>query len=157
VNYGATTAPVTVALTLGTASGFTALTAIENVTTGAGDDTLTWDANANSLNGGAGNDILHITAGDDILHGSAGNDVVVVDVPAFDSTINGFDANPVGGQDRLDISARGITAATFATAVNITDEGTGTMIDFGDPAVAHFHLVGVNAAAITAADFILAS
>jgi Ca2+-binding RTX toxin-like protein len=157
VNYGATTASVTADLATGTASGFTSITNIENVTAGVGNDTLTGDANANTLNGGAGNDILHITAGNDILNGGAGNDVFVFDAPAFDSTINGFDANPVGGQDLLDISARGITAATFATAVNITAEGTGTMIDFGDPAVAQFHLVGVNAAAITATDFILAS
>jgi Ca2+-binding RTX toxin-like protein len=175
VNYGATTASVTVDLATGTASGFTLITNIENVTGGVGNDTLTGDANANTLNGGAGNDvlkggvgndtlnggagndILHITAGNDILHITAGNDVFVFEVPSFDSTINGFDANPVGGQDLLDISARGITTATFATAVNITAEGTGTMIDFGDPAVAHFHLVDVNAAAITAADFILAS
>ena len=39
-------------------------------------------------------------------------------------TITGFDANPAGtgntaGQDRLDISALGITAATFAANVTI--------------------------------------
>ena len=76
---------------------------------------------------------------------------------SFDSTINDFDANPAdGGQDLLNIAAFGITAATFATSVHITAEGTGTMIDFDNPAVAHMSLIGVNAAAINATDFILA-
>jgi Ca2+-binding RTX toxin-like protein len=130
----------------------------DNVLSGAaGNDTLIGDAGDDTLIGGTGNDTLNGGAGNDILNGGAGTDVFVFDAPAFDSTINGFDANAVGGQDLLDISARGITATTFATAVNITAEGTGTMIDFGDPAVAQFHLVGVNAAAISATDFILAS
>jgi Ca2+-binding RTX toxin-like protein len=158
LSYIGTTAAVTVDLSAGTASGFTAIASVENAIGGAGNDTLTGQAGANVLNGGLGNDTLTGGAGNDTLIGGAGNDVFVLEPLAFDNTITDFNANPAGGgQDLLNIAALGITAATFATAVNITAEATGTMIDFGDPAVAQFHLVGVNAAAITAADFILAS
>jgi hypothetical protein len=40
--------------------------------------------------------------------------------------------------------------------VNITPEGREMMIDFGNLAAAHCYLIGVNAAAINATDFILA-
>jgi len=90
-------------LTAGIASGFTSMARIENIVGGAGSDTL---------NGGAGNHVF-------------------VFVPlSFDSTINGFDANPAGGgQDLLNISTLGITAVTFTTSGNITPEGTEMMID----------------------------
>ena len=175
LSYVGTSAAVTVDLTAGTASGFTAITSIENVVGGAGADTLTGHAGNNVLSGGLGNDTLNGGAGNDtlnggdgidtlnggagnnVMNGGAGNDVFVFEPLSFDSTINGFDANPAGGgQDLLNIAALGITAATFATSVHITTEGTGTMIDFGNPAVAHFSLIGVNAAAINATDFILA-
>ena len=115
------------------------------------------DAGDDNIEGGAGNDTLSGGDGIDTLTGGAGNDVFVFEPLSFDSTINDFDANPAGGgQGLLNIAALGNTAATFATSVHITAEGTGTMIDFGDPAVAHFSLIGVNAAAINATDFILA-
>ena len=76
---------------------------------------------------------------------------------SFDSTINDFDANPAGGgQELLNIRVLGITAATCATSVHITTEETGMRIDFGNPAGVRFSLIGVNAAAINATDFILA-
>ena len=55
------------------------------------------------------------------MNGGAGNDIFVF-APGFgNDTIAGFDANAAGGgQDLLDISALGITAATFAAEVTIT-------------------------------------
>ena len=53
LTYAATSATVTVNLATGTASGFTSIAGIENVTGGAGGDTLTGDGNANALIGGA--------------------------------------------------------------------------------------------------------
>lgn len=44
---------------------------VENLTGGAGDDTLTGNGSANELVGGAGNDTLNGGAGDDILEGGA--------------------------------------------------------------------------------------
>ncbi len=52
--------------------------------------------------------------------------------PGFgDDIINGFDANPGGGQDLLDISGLGITAATFSGSVKITDLGSNTLVEIG--------------------------
>jgi Ca2+-binding RTX toxin-like protein len=180
LDYSATAAAVavTVNLAAGTASGFSTITSIENVTGGTGNDSLTGSAGANTLSGGAGTDTLNGGlgtdtlnggAGDDTLNGGAGtsndvlsggtgNDVFVVDASLAlgDDTITDFDANPAGGQDLLDVSARGITAGTFSAAVLITAEAGGTRIDFSGDSLTHFHLSGVNVATITAADFRLA-
>jgi hypothetical protein len=40
--------------------------------------------------------------------------------------VEGFDANPAGGQDRLDISAFGIGSADFSMRVAIADVGADT-------------------------------
>ncbi|MCY1456595.1 hypothetical protein D9M71_738250 [compost metagenome] len=64
-----------------------------------------------------------------------------------------FDANPAGGQDRLDVSALGITAATFAANVAITDVGVDTRVTIGANSIT---LVGVaDATTVTQADFIV--
>ena len=57
---------------------------VENLTGGAGDDTLTGSVGNNVLDGGAGNDTLNGLAGNDILRGGAGND-----------TLNGGDGDDV--------------------------------------------------------------
>ncbi|MEQ1618050.1 MAG: peroxidase family protein, partial [Terricaulis sp.] len=64
-----TTAAVSVNLALGTASGFTSIAGIENVTGGSGADTLVGDDGANILDGGTGNDSLRGGAGNDTLIG----------------------------------------------------------------------------------------
>lgn len=67
---------VTVNLSTGTASGFTSIANIENVTTNGGADTLTGNSLVNVFNSGAGNDMLIATIDDlrDTMNGSAGND-----------------------------------------------------------------------------------
>ena len=67
-------------------------------------------------------------------------------------TINGFDANPNGGQDKLDITARGITTATFAASVTIAASGADTLITIGTDTI---RLVGVAPGAVTIADFVV--
>lgn len=62
LSYGATASNVTVNLALGTASGFTSITGIENVTTGAGNDTLIGNIGSNTLNGGTGIDTYDLSA-----------------------------------------------------------------------------------------------
>src|SRR5262249_58488033 len=79
LTYAGTTANVTVNLATGSASGFTSLTAIENVTGGSGNDTLTGSAGANTLTGGAGNDTLDGNGGADTLIGNAGDDTFITD------------------------------------------------------------------------------
>src|SRR5690606_35687141 len=71
LSYGSTTAPVTVDLGLATASGFGWVGNVENVTGGAGDDTLIGSDAANDLNGGGGVDT--IDGGGDVINPGAGN------------------------------------------------------------------------------------
>jgi Ca2+-binding RTX toxin-like protein len=128
---------------------------------GAGIDTLIGGLGNDTLNGNGDNDILNGGAGNDTMDGNAGNDVFVFGVGSGNDTINGFDANPAPGvldQDLLDISARGITAATFAGSVTIADLGANTLVSFANSPDTIL-LVGVNGTApniITVQDFILA-
>ena len=74
LTYSTTTAAVAVNLAAGTASGFSSIAGIENVTGGTGNDVLIGDAGANALSGGAGDDILNGGLGNDVLNGGAGID-----------------------------------------------------------------------------------
>lgn len=88
------------------------------------------------------------------MNGGGGNDTFRFNDAFGDDTITGFDANPAGGgQDRLDIAALGITAITFASGVAIVQQGANTLVTIGDDTIT---LNGVNVAAVTEADFILA-
>lgn len=53
-----------------------ALWNIENVTSGAGDDTIRGDAQVNELNGGSGDDHIYGEGGNDMLFGGAGGDTI---------------------------------------------------------------------------------
>ncbi|MCX2888527.1 heme peroxidase [Pseudomonas sp. DCB_BI] len=131
---------------------------------GDGNDTLFGDVGTDTLIGGAGSDFLNGAAGNDTVVGGAGNDTMMAidgnDVFQFaagfgnDLIIN-FDAIAAGGQDRLDITALNITAATFGASVTIADVGADTLVSIG--AADSIRLVGVaDATTVTAADFILA-
>ncbi len=65
---------------------------MDNVTGGAGNDTLRGDAGTNILIGGAGNDTITGRQGGDTLHGDAGNDTFVY---RFDDGADAID----GGAD----------------------------------------------------------
>jgi Ca2+-binding RTX toxin-like protein len=69
---------VTVDLTTNraTGDGTDTLSSIENVIVGSGDDLITGNAGANTLNGGIGNDKLTGGAGGDVLVGGSGNDTL---------------------------------------------------------------------------------
>jgi Ca2+-binding RTX toxin-like protein len=148
-----------------TLSSYTLGANVENLTfTGAGNFTGNGNGLANAITGGSGADTLNGVAGADRLTGGAGNDSLNggVDNDTFvfatgfgrDTIAAGFDANPTGGQDLLNIAALGITSATFANSVTITDVGANTLIGIGGASIT---LVGVgNATTITQADFILA-
>ena len=131
---------------------------------GDNNDTLLGGGNNDTMQGGAGNDVLQGDGGDDIYEGGAGNDSLIGgagnDQFRFwttgfgNDTITAFDPNPADGQDKIDLSGLGITANSFATAVHETGTTTTilTVLDAGT-----ITLQGVNVAAITAADFILAA
>ena len=131
-----------------------------------GNDTITGSVNADVLLGSAGTDTLNGGNGDDRITGGEGNDTLngglnndrLVFGPSFgaDTVATGFDANPAGGQDLLDISALGITSATFGSSVTIataTTAPTGTHVTIGANSI---RLTGVAASAVTAQDFVLA-
>jgi Ca2+-binding RTX toxin-like protein len=126
---------------------------------GAGADRLFGRDGNDQLNGEAGDDRLQGGSGNDTLDGGLGNDTFVFE-PDFDKeTIIGFDANPAGGQDFLDVHAFGPTGADFgvvpgATRVVISDVGADTLVTIDGSET--IRLVGIgNAATVTQADFLL--
>ncbi|MGE4254642.1 MAG: hypothetical protein AB7E84_05435 [Xanthobacteraceae bacterium] len=169
-------APATINLALSFASSaqtaFDSLSSIENAIGGSGNDTITGNGAANRLDGrggddiieaGGGNDIVMGGTGNDTMNGGAGNDIFVFATGFGSDEILQFDANPAGGQDLLDISAFGLTAATFSARVTISYSGGNTLVTIdGDPGQS-IRLVGISTAAsrdgngtsITQSDFIL--
>ena len=139
---------------------------VDNLTfTGVGNFAGTGNGLANTVTGGAGDDVLSGGGGTDTLIGGAGNDAMTggagndrfIFTAGFGSdTITGFDANPTGGQDLLDVSGLGIDASNFGGRVSIVDLGADTlvMID-GTDTITLLGVNGVGANAITQADFIV--
>jgi Ca2+-binding RTX toxin-like protein len=170
VDFSQLTAAVTVDLASGSASGTQIgrdnLNAIENVIGGAGGDTINGDNLANVLRGGAGNDTLSGRAGADTLEGGAGDDNMDgglgADTFLFQSgfgsdLVQGFDANPNNGQDRLDITALGITKDDFSKRVAITDIGSATLVTIDGASDQTIRLAGIgNSTTVTIDDFLLA-
>ena len=118
LSYAGTTVAVVVNLGTSTASGFTTITSIENVTGGSGGDTLTGGTAANALNGGGGGDLLIGGDGGDTINTGAAND----DVPDIvrwgataefgdGDTVNNFDANGTAAQiDRVEFRGAALLA-----------------------------------------------
>jgi Ca2+-binding RTX toxin-like protein len=120
---------------------------------GSGNFVGTGNGLANTIVGGAGNDTLRGAGGNDTLIGGSGSDAFVFAAGFGQDGILDFDANPAGGQDLLNVAALGITAATFAANVAITDVGANTRVAIGTNVIT---LVGVtDATTVTQADFIL--
>ena len=77
LSYVGSSSPVIVDLSLGSATGFSSIAGIENVTGGTGGDILAGDTGANVLAGGAGDDTYHVGTGDTVLRGGGrGTDTV---------------------------------------------------------------------------------
>ena len=170
VSYEHATAGVKVSLATTLAqntvgAGTDTLSGFENLIGSAFNDRLIGNSFANVLAGGAGNDMLNGgggadaligAAGNDIMNGNSGSDTFVFAADFGNDTINGFDANPVGGQDFLDISEFGITSADFEARVAIADVGTDTLVAIDADLAQTILLVGIgNAATVTQADFLL--
>jgi Ca2+-binding RTX toxin-like protein len=121
----------------------------------AGNDLLVGGAGSDSLQGGDGDDTLIGGAGNDTLQGGLGNDIFVFTGSFNVDNIQGFDFDPLDGQDKLDISGLGISAANFGTQVLISDLGTSLQVMVTNGGT--FNLIGVgDPTVLTAADFILA-
>ena len=147
-----------------TSTAYTLGAEVENLTQTGAAATLTGNALSNilkggnfndTLRGGDGNDRLEGGAGNDVLQDSVGNDIFVFGTPGFGADIvSGFDANPLGGQDLLDISGLGVTAATFASSVHVVDLGLDLQVTIGS--FGSFMLQGVgDPATLTIDDFLL--
>ncbi|MCP2020160.1 UNVERIFIED_ORG: Ca2+-binding RTX toxin-like protein [Pseudomonas reinekei] len=120
-----------------------------------GNDTLLGGAGNDIIDGGAGNDSIVGGAGNDTMFASTGNDIFGFAAAFGNDRIVGFDTDPAGGQDLLNIASLNITAATFGSSVNVVDLGADTLVNFGADSIT---LVGVaDATTVTASDFILAS
>ena len=162
------TAAVTINLAQSTTSssqtGQDTLSSIENAIGGSGNDTLTGNSGDNRLDGSGGDDIINAGSGDDIviggagndtMNGQGGNDIFVLAAGFGNDKILQFDADPAGGQDRLDLTAFGITTANFAGRVAIAAVGTDTLITIDGNAAQTILLVGIGDRAVTAEDFVL--
>jgi VCBS repeat-containing protein len=124
---------------------------------GTGSDTLYGDAGDDVLFGEQGTDILRGGADNDSLIGGAGNDSFVFAAGFGSDTISDFDFNPAGGgQDLLDISAFGITSATFASRVGLLDLGSDIQVTIDGDVNQSITLANVELLSnITQSDFIL--
>jgi serralysin len=113
---------------------------------------------ASAVNG-YGNDLANTITGsiaNNFLDGGGGPDTFMFILVFGSDTINGFDADPAGGQDFLNISAFGITGTDFASRVNIADVGADTLVTIDGNAAQTMRLVGVgDATTVTQADFLL--
>ena len=130
----------------------------DQIAGGQGTDMISGGAGDDQITGGQGNDMITGGAGNDIMDGGPddGDDTFVFGSNFGDDVINNFQANSIGGNDLLDISALGITASTFEDSVVIEDYGSDieVTVDGGDTIL----LVGVNdneQNIITQADFLL--
>ena len=96
------------------------------------------------LAGGIGDDTLDLrTGGNDFIKYAAagtGNDTVI-----------GFDADPAGGQDLIDVSGRGFSTGSIGSTIFIGAAGADTLVTIGADAI---RILGVSSANVTAADFL---
>jgi Ca2+-binding RTX toxin-like protein len=128
----------------------------ETLTGTVGRDLLIGFGGADTINGGTGPDRIIGGTGNDTMDGGGNTDTFVVSAGFGADTINGFDANPLNGQDLIDIRAYGLTPGTFAANVQITDLGANTQITIGADTILLVGVNGVGANSITIDDFVLA-
>jgi Ca2+-binding RTX toxin-like protein len=126
----------------------------DDISSGAGVDRIFGRDGNDTLRGEDGDDQLTGGAGDDVMTGGDGGDRFLF-TPGFgNDRINGFDADPFGSQDFLDISA--FEMADFQTRVAILDHGQDTLITIDANHDQTIRLLGVASSTnVTQADFIL--
>jgi Ca2+-binding RTX toxin-like protein len=174
LRYTNSSVGVSVDLSLNTASGFVSIASVENAAGGAFNDTIIGSGVANNLIGNGGDDVIDGAAGNDTINGGAGADTITggaggdnlvggADIDTFvfaagsgADNIADFDANGIGGQDLLDISAYGITSSDFGARVAITDQGVNTLVTIdGANTILLFGVTGDGNNVVTEADFLL--
>jgi len=119
---------------------------------GSGKDLVRGFAGEDNLFGAAGNDTLDGGEGADLMTGGPGRDVFVFAPKGARDDVTDFDANPAGGQDRLDVSAYNFKSFADMLASGVTITGTSfTLIDLGDTEI---NIAGVSPGSFGKADFI---
>ncbi|GHE20300.1 peroxidase family protein [Halomonas urumqiensis] len=117
----------------------------------SGDDLLFGGSGNDSLYGGSGNDYLDGGTGNDLLVGQTGNDTFAFTQANFgQDTIQDFN----NGQNLIDVSALGVTAANFGTVVNEQQDGSNLVLSFNGNLNHTITLVGVTN--VDESDFVLA-
>jgi len=124
----------------------------DNLQGANGNDTLTGGAGVDVLSGGIGVDVLNGGTGNDSLDGGTGDDRFAFGANFGRDRVTGFDSDSRGGQDLIDISLLGITAATFASRVVISGSGGDALITIDDNVIT---LAGINSNTVNVSDFIL--
>ncbi|MFN6384482.1 MAG: peroxidase family protein [Pseudanabaena sp.] len=132
---------VTVDLANGTASGFTSVANIENVTGNGGADNITGDANNNVLSGGGNNDIISGGAGNDTINGGIGTDTVV-ESGDFNFVLTNNQLTGNGTDTLISIEQAILTGGSGNNTFNVSGfggtvtinggDGTDTLIDSGN-------------------------
>ena len=115
-----------------------------------GDDRLFGD-----LDGGAGKDTLRGGLGNDTLEGGDGADVLIFEKDGGVDVVTGFDSDPAGGQDLMNVKLLGFKnfASMLASGVTIKQSGADTIIDFKHDD-ATIVLSGVLKSTIDGSDFL---
>ena len=122
-----------------------------------GNDTLDGGSGDDLIDGGIGNDRVTGGVGNDTLYADQGNDIFVFGPSFGNDTVLGFDANPAGGQDLLNLAAFSLTLATFSSRVSIADAGNDVQVTVNGAEGGSIRLVGViDHTTVTVADFQLA-
>ncbi|MGL4962772.1 MAG: calcium-binding protein [Inquilinus sp.] len=179
-SYWYSSVGVTVDLATGTGHGGEAegdiLSGFEILSGGQGDDHLSGDALANTLQGWNGNDVLAGGAGKDVLAGGAGADRFVL--ATIGDSVSGANADRISDfshvqGDTIDLSAidadtgaAGDQAFTFigtalysgvAGQLRFVSDGTVTTIagDVDGDSVSDFHIQLAGAIGLVASDFVL--
>ena len=107
----------------------------------------------NRIVGNAADNTIEGGVGSDLMTGAGGSDVFVFSSGSGEDTITDFDSDAVGGQDLLDISALGVTDASFMADVTISQLGARTILEIGTETV---NLNSTDATTIDQSDFLLA-
>ncbi|MEQ1650096.1 MAG: calcium-binding protein [Hyphomicrobiaceae bacterium] len=129
------------------------------------DDVLNGGAGGDNLFGNSGDDVINGGDGDDYLEGGEGNDIFVnsagidfsiggagQDIYQFRDAASGLDAiSFVDGEDRIDLSGRGLTFADIA--VSYSDTYRGVLLSIGAQSIV-LDPSTMSVANVTADDFI---
>ncbi|OYQ35852.1 hypothetical protein CHU95_06170 [Niveispirillum lacus] len=123
-----------------------------------GNDTLDGGSGDDSLIGAAGDDTLVLRGGWDRAIGGTGRDVFTISTDVSSGYANYTIADFTRGQDRVDVSAFGISSwDTLKSLMTSNAPGQGTSFTLARGSQVSFFLTGVDSHLLSAGDFILST